>query len=79
VTGTATNINRFLDQLQQGQPRAVLIGSAKLTDNDKTGSSGGPVSLALGLQVFVAPPAGAGKAPSAVGPAPSAPPTPATN
>jgi Tfp pilus assembly protein PilO len=79
VTGAATNINRFLDQLQQGQPRAVLIGSTKLTDNDKTGASGGPVSLTLGLQVFVGPATGAGKAPSTVGAAPSAPPTPATN
>jgi Tfp pilus assembly protein PilO len=58
VTGAVANVDRFLEQLQQGQPRAVLIGTVRSDSPD------GTVRLDLGLQVFVAPPTGAGKVPA---------------
>jgi Tfp pilus assembly protein PilO len=65
ATGATEKVDRFLAQLQQGQPRAVLIGNANLTWKDQSGSVAGSVDLQLSLQVFVAPPAGTAKAPSA--------------
>jgi type IV pilus assembly protein PilO len=50
--GNATSIGRFLDELQQVQPRAVLVDSANLTPG-----SGGKdsMSLILTMKAFVAP------------------------
>jgi type IV pilus assembly protein PilO len=52
AAGDVDNVNRFLDQLQQVQPRAVLITSTNLT---QAKSESGDFSLLLELQVFVAP------------------------
>ncbi|AGZ39481.1 type 4a pilus biogenesis protein PilO [Actinoplanes friuliensis] len=64
--GTPANLGLFLDELQSGQARAVLIDSANLAPNttESDADSGGnePESMSLNLTVkaFVAPPAGAG-------------------
>jgi type IV pilus assembly protein PilO len=51
--GDTADVNRFLDQLQQVQPRAVLITSASVSANpQRPGAS----TVNLSLQVFVAPP-----------------------
>jgi Tfp pilus assembly protein PilO len=60
--GTTAKLNQFLDQLQQVQQRAVLINNASIAPSAETGSLGGAATLSLNLQVFVAPPAGAGSA-----------------
>ena len=57
ATGTATQLNRLLDYLQQDQRRAVLITGVHLTGDDN-GSLAGPSSLSLALAVFVAAPDG---------------------
>lgn len=57
VTGSPADLNRFLDQLQNVQPRAVLITSVVETSgNQGTGPGGQTVGtvLDLSLQVFVA-------------------------
>jgi Tfp pilus assembly protein PilO len=54
LNGTAANLGKFLSQLQQTQPRAVLINSMAVT------SEAGKVSISLSLQAFVAVPAGQG-------------------
>ena len=56
VTGTATALSKFLDQLQAVQPRAVLISSITMT----SGSTGenqpaNSYTLQLTMQAFVAP------------------------
>jgi Tfp pilus assembly protein PilO len=53
--GTEAKLNGFLDQLQQVQPRAVLITSANAIPNEGSGSLAGTVSLTLTMQVFTAP------------------------
>jgi hypothetical protein len=62
VTGTPAALNQFLDQLQNVQPRAVLITS--LTENSGTGTPNttvqgtkltGATTLQLSMQAFVAP------------------------
>jgi Tfp pilus assembly protein PilO len=55
VAGTSVHLNRFLDELQQRRPRAVLIASANEAPADQTGTLAGSVTLTLSLQVFVAP------------------------
>jgi type IV pilus assembly protein PilO len=55
VAGTAVHLNRFLVELQQLQPRAMLISSANEAPADQTGSLAGSVTLTLSLQVFLAP------------------------
>ena len=55
VAGTSVHLNRFLDELQQRRPRAVLIASANEAPADQTGTLAGSVTLPLSLQVFVAP------------------------
>jgi Tfp pilus assembly protein PilO len=49
ATGSRDQLNRLLDQLQQQQPRAVLVDSVR---TDSTG--GGPAKLNLTLRIFVA-------------------------
>jgi Tfp pilus assembly protein PilO len=53
ANGDTANVNRFLDQLQQVQPRAVLITSASVSANPQRA---GGSTLNLTMQVFVAPP-----------------------
>jgi Tfp pilus assembly protein PilO len=65
ATGTAAQLNRFLDQLQQIQPRALLISSANAVPADEGGSLAGPVTLTFAVQAFVAPVVPAGSQPSA--------------
>lgn len=55
VSGKASQIDGFLDQLQQVQPRALLISSANLV----TPEEGKALTMTLALEAFVAPPAGA--------------------
>ncbi len=64
ATGTAAHLNLFLDQLQQVQPRAVLISSANAVSVGQAGTLAGTVTLTLSLQAFIAPPKGAETAPS---------------
>jgi Tfp pilus assembly protein PilO len=51
--GTAADLNRFLDELQQAQPRAVLVNNVSVTAGAQ---HAGAYTLTLGLRVFVAPP-----------------------
>jgi Tfp pilus assembly protein PilO len=53
----------FLDQLQQVQPRAVLIIGANMVPTDNAESLAGAVTVTLSVQIFVA--VQAGPAPSA--------------
>jgi Tfp pilus assembly protein PilO len=51
--GNATNLGRFLDQLQQVQPRAVLIESTNMTtESDKAADK---MTVSLTMKAFVAP------------------------
>jgi Tfp pilus assembly protein PilO len=63
VQGNPGRLSAFLVQLQNVQPRAVLIDSANLTsqvDSASGISKPGDMQLNLALKAFVAPPAGAG-------------------
>ncbi len=53
--GSAANLGELLDQLQQVQPRALLIGSTNAVPAEQNGTLGGTVTLTLTLTVFVAP------------------------
>jgi Tfp pilus assembly protein PilO len=68
ATGPGGKVNEFLDQLQQVQPRAVLITSANVTATDPSGGFGGLVGVMLSLQVFVAPATASASAQPSVGP-----------
>jgi hypothetical protein len=75
VSGSPAALDRFLQQLQDVQPRAVLItsltegaGSAGVTTQGRSG--GGATSLSLTMQAFVAPEI----VPAAASPTPAAPP-----
>lgn len=70
ATGPSARVNAFLDQLQQVQPRAVLISSANVTPSAQEGTVAGAVDLTLSLQVFVAP-ATAAETPLSPRPSPS--------
>ena len=52
--GTAGQLSPFLDQLQQNQPRAVLIETANLTGGADRAATDS-MSLTLTMKVFVAP------------------------
>jgi Tfp pilus assembly protein PilO len=66
VEGPADHLEEFVSQLQDVQPRAVLIESANLSPKggddsaDSTSAGAASLSLSLSLKAFVAPPAGAG-------------------
>jgi Tfp pilus assembly protein PilO len=62
-TGTVAQCDQFLDQLQQVQPRAVLVSSVNEVPTADSTTLGGTVTLTVGLQTFVAPPAAATPAP----------------
>lgn len=74
VTGTSANLNRFLQQLQDVQPRAVLITGVTTTTGGPGGAApagaAGGTSLALTMLAFVAPDAAA--APPSAAPSPTA-------
>jgi Tfp pilus assembly protein PilO len=67
--GSGGRLYRFLDQVQQVQPRAVLITSTSAVAEQQTkGSIAGSTTLTLGLQAFVAPTGEAGaEAPQSAG------------
>jgi type IV pilus assembly protein PilO len=58
--GKADNLGRFLDQLQQVQPRAVLIESTNLAgaSGDGKADPSDAVTMTLTMKAFVAPAAG---------------------
>lgn len=62
LDGSAANLGKFLNQLQQTQPRAVLINSAALTTEDAVAAAKGTgaVTVSLSVTAFVAVPAGQG-------------------
>jgi Tfp pilus assembly protein PilO len=69
--GTATKLDRFLDQLQQVQPRAVLIQSANLAAAGDAGTEtagSGQLIMTLAIKTFVATDAGAPAAAATVTP-----------
>ena len=55
VSGTASQLDQFLTQLQSVQPRAVLISQLTEGSAAATGHAGGTTTLQLTLQAFVAP------------------------
>lgn len=79
AVGSVDNLCRFLNELQQVQPRAVLINSANLSPDGKSASLTSGVTLTISLQVFIVPSGSGGtpatSAPSerAASPEPSAP------
>lgn len=56
--GVAAKLVRFLDQLQQAQPRAVLIDGVNAAPEGQAGSLAGSVILTVNLHMFVADPDG---------------------
>jgi Tfp pilus assembly protein PilO len=54
-TGTVAQCDEFLVQLQQKQPRAVLISTVNEVPAADSSTLGGTVTLTVGLQTFVAP------------------------
>jgi len=58
VDGDIEDMGPFLDQLQQVQPRAVLVQSANLAAGEEAGSDG-TANMTLTMKVFVAPAGGA--------------------
>lgn len=52
ATGPGVDLERFLNQLQQLQPRAALISSVNATAEGETGSLAGSAILNITLQVF---------------------------
>jgi len=55
VSGTVSQLDQFLTQLQSVQPRAVLISQLTEGSATATGHAGGTTTLQLTLQAFVAP------------------------
>jgi Tfp pilus assembly protein PilO len=55
AVGTEPKLERFLDQLQRVQPRAVLISTANAVPDHASGSLAGTVTLTLSLQAFFTP------------------------
>ena len=61
--GSATSLDAFLRQLQETQPRAVLIESVNVTaqnDSAASGGAAGDLTMSVSLKAFVAVPVGAG-------------------
>jgi Tfp pilus assembly protein PilO len=79
VGGNATNLSRFLDQIQKVQPRAVLVGAANLAAADPTTSINGPSGLTVNVQVFVATPAAPGTTTTSSAPSGTTPATEGTD
>jgi Tfp pilus assembly protein PilO len=64
ATGTVATLHEFLNQLQQVQPRALLISGANLVSSGKTGPGADAVSLTLILRAFVGASTGSETVPS---------------
>jgi hypothetical protein len=60
--GPAAKVDKFLDELQRVQPRAVLVTNASAAPAQRDASLDGTVTLTLGLQVFIDPTGSARKA-----------------
>jgi type IV pilus assembly protein PilO len=58
ATGNAVALERFLNEIQQVQARAVLIASANLSAKDAGGSVVSSSTLTISLHAFVASPPG---------------------
>jgi Tfp pilus assembly protein PilO len=54
ATGSAAALGEFLDQLQRVLPRAALVDSVVAAPAEHVVTLTGPVTLTIGLQVFVA-------------------------
>lgn len=54
ATGTASSLDRFVKELQQQQPRAVLIRNVDLSSSQQEGG-GSNVALAITMDAFMAP------------------------
>ncbi|GEM_PF-3080492 len=57
TVGSIDKLEAFLDQLQQLQPRAVLINSVNAVPEGQSPSLAGSVSITISLQIFVTGPA----------------------
>lgn len=55
ATGSKAQLNKFLDQLQQAQPRAVLINTANLSPVGAAAGPSSPFILSLNLRAFLEP------------------------
>lgn len=55
LSGSASRLGQFLDQLQRIQPRAVLITSANVVPGQKSKTLADTVALNLNLRAFIAP------------------------
>jgi Tfp pilus assembly protein PilO len=55
AAGLVPALVKFLDQLQLVQPRAVLISNVNFAPRGESGSFGGPVTLTLSVQAYLAP------------------------
>jgi Tfp pilus assembly protein PilO len=64
AVGSSAQLSAFLDQVQQVQPRAVLIMSVNAVPDARSESLAGAVTLTMSMQAFMAPPGGAGNPPS---------------
>ena len=58
ATGPDANMRLFLDLLQHGPARAVLINTVNAVPSDPAGTLGGSVTVTLDMHAFVAAPAG---------------------
>jgi Tfp pilus assembly protein PilO len=54
ASGGAGAVDAFLSQIQQVQPRAVLVNNANIVPKDGSKSVAGQVTVTLEMQVFVA-------------------------
>jgi type IV pilus assembly protein PilO len=60
----AARLEKFLDQIQQVQPRAILISGANALADDQSASFAGTVTLTLNLQAFLVPELSASASPT---------------
>ncbi|GAA3440880.1 type 4a pilus biogenesis protein PilO [Planomonospora venezuelensis] len=65
ATGSAAELDRFLDQVQRVQPRAALIGNLTYGSSSEGESGSEDPSLTVNMKIFVAPPLDPPTAPAA--------------
>jgi len=70
--GTAGNLQLFLEELQQKQPRAVLVSNVNAVPEGTSRSLDETVTMTMGLQAYVAPPSPSGSGSASPKPAPTA-------
>jgi Tfp pilus assembly protein PilO len=68
ASGTGQRVSAFLDQLQQVQPRAVLVNNVSVVPEGISGTLADAVTLTINLSLFIAPPPGAAKPGQDAGP-----------